>query len=1516
MCTIDKSLYPFRMSLLNRSDNYRTYGQIRKCNSSLDYDRQRRAASIYSTPESQSIRSCHSRESSVVSLSRKYRDMDLNLPSQYSTAVRSASSTPYSFLPPPPTINSEEEALISEHHARSAPLRMDSSRSASTNPSSYYGAGDELLEEPVEEQGGERIVWEYHQVILSRVPGYGFGIAVSGGRDNPHFTNGDASIAISDVLKSGPAEGKLLINDRVISANNISLENVDYATAVQVLRDSGQTVHLVVKRRVVLPPNTSSNESHSLRVSLSRRGKKEDFGVILGCRIYVKEIISGSSADKDGTLKEGDFVHKINSTPLDGLSLKEARKLVESTKDKLDLILKRGDPFTSTQKKNIANLTNGGYSVKGDFYNNTNHQIPEAEPPKNSYPAQNLYVQPPSRSTVYQQHDEKNNLLRASQETHHFSNGSGLPPRPPPTDDESTDSSNLVYSSSSPLIHETPVSSVYYNTRTRNINHISTRNDSNAHYYHFKRPAVEYGTTLHRRNEEDKTALSERPSNTNINNNNNPNATNNNNTGTNANNLPYPRYISFQKAGSVGIRLTGGNDVGIFVTAVQPGSPASQKGLQPGDKILKVNDMDMKGVTREEAVLFLLSLQDTIDLIAQYRKEEYDSIVSLQRGDSFYIKAHFSYEIPEKNEMSFRKSDVFHVVDTLHNGVVGAWQVFKMDPFMSGLSRSSSSDQQVIKGVIPNKGRAEEIATQQFNAAKKEQNQSEQAKGNGGGSFFRRKREKSHRRSKSLGKRIKDTLWSTRESPAAPLEVPNVYPVMRYSRGFSADRILQRKSRKCLSDINVLSRIITDHWEDLVWSESMSKFPAYERVSLRHPGFPRPVVIFGPVADLARERLLRDYPSKFACPQDSSDDVSKNKSGIVRLSGIREIMDRRKHALLDVTPNAVDKLNYAQFYPIVIFVRADSKQTIKDCRTGVPKKAHLSSKKLFEQCQKLEKLWGHVFTGTLNLSNDNWYTKLTDLIDKQQTAPIWMSETKPDESFSDDFLFPMTSRLSYTSSPESDGEFCGDPETPKVNRAVPEVPHDGEDGRLTRSNSDSNLVSSSSNKESSDHHPLMGPINSANSNSNASANTNTNGGIPNYNAPINCAVDSPVKSGNGNIKQQHEMNSNTATKRDLYGGFRRSQVNESIDDLPLPPHPNHSSSSTSSSSPQNPSNANVKHGMSNMGGPELPPKIDRLKKPSRRTTEDSSSLDRNAHVRDMKMSAYDHNGGTIYDTYKSLDNEMMTQKSTSSLQIPHESSRHTRAVSQDPNATYRRQYSNGYDVAPKYNGNSQQQPPLSSSNKSNGYDSKYRYADYKPVPPPKTASYKPIPPPKPKSYPRTQSQPPSIEGNYMNSGPYSNNYTNNRQSTGYDDGDSNNTGFDSGHGSSLDRDYYGTTATNGNGVNTNNNHINSGGLSSSNNNNNNANANNANNNGSMGMMNGLSRQHQYYYNIPNSSGNTNGNNSGSSPKRNGGDGLDLSNREYRGSAFELYKKPLSSCPPPPSTSQAANYFNGHTTIGR
>ncbi|KAK1132753.1 hypothetical protein K0M31_014131 [Melipona bicolor] len=713
-------------------------------------------------------------------------------------------------------------------------------------------------------QNGDR-GWEVHHVTVTRVPGYGFGIAVSGGRDNPHFTNGDPAIAISDVLKAGPAEGKLQVNDRIISANGISLEGADYGAAIRVLRDSASTVLLVVKRRA--SSNSSGNLGNSTlqshRLTLTRNNKKDDFGIVLGCRLYVKEV----TRDNTG-VKPGDVLTRIGSVATDNMSLKEAKKLMDQCKDRLSIVVTRDNSCCYVQQQ--------AKSETGEYLSGTT-----------SYSSQNLYVPPPTRQPI----EDKSNLVPRGRTRGPLMDVSLSqldlpatptvdPPRPPPPRPED-----------------------YYSTRRQLYDEDLSRN---------KLP------------------------------------------------MPDPRFITFQKEGSVGVRLSGGNETGVFVTAVQAGSPASLQGLQPGDKILKINDMDMKGVTREEAVLFLLSLQEQIDLIVQHRRQEYDQVVASGKGDSFHIKTHFHYEQPQKGEMSFRSGDVFHVVDTLHNGVVGSWQVFRI----------GRNNQEVQKGIIPNKARAEELATAQFNATKKEMSASESR-----GSFFRRRRS-SHRRSKSLSR---------------------------------------------------------DHWDDVVFSDSVSKFPAYERVILRHPGFVRPVVLFGPVADLAREKLLKDFPDKFTSPQMENqldDNIGKNtkSSGIIRLSAIREVMDRGKHALLDITPNAVDRLNYAQFYPIVIFLKAETKQIIKEMRAGIPKSAHKSSKKLLEQCQKLDKIWGHIFSAVITLTTpEAWYRKLRELIDRQQQGLLWMSQTKPEEALSDDFLFPMTSRLSYASSPESDLELSPAP---------------------------------------------------------------------------------------------------------------------------------------------------------------------------------------------------------------------------------------------------------------------------------------------------------------------------------------------------------------------------------------------------------------------------------------------------------------------------------------------------------
>ncbi|XP_044740428.1 tight junction protein ZO-1 isoform X3 [Chrysoperla carnea] len=880
--------------------------------------------------------------------------------------------------------------------------------------------------------------WEYRQVTVTRVPGYGFGIAVSGGRDNPHFSSGDPSIAVSDVLTQGPAERLLQVNDRILSVNGISLQNVDYATAVQVLRDSGDTVVLSIKRRV----SSQSNHQHShsatysltsptqnVKITLTKNSKKEDFGIVLGCKLFIKEISSKTRDQLSMTnqhLMEGDFITKLNNTNCNDLmSLKEAKKIIDGCKDKINIYVARDGAVGGVMHQPQSSISTTG--AVNNYYNKGEDLFV----PNQSYSNQNLYVQPPTR--------------HSHQHTTSY------------TEENAEDKSNLV-----------PRGGRLRGPLNDNVNLSRELEAAVTNRQHSREPPrpppprpEDYYASRRQLYDEDPLL------------------------GKSKQTVLDARFIAFQKEGSVGIRLTGGNHSGIFVTAVQPGSPASLQGLQPGDKILKVNDMDMTGVTREEAVLFLLSLQDRIELIVQLCKDEYDAIVASQKGDSFYIKTHFHYESPVKGEMTFRSGDIFHVIDTLYNGVVGCWQVYRI----------GRNNQEVQKGIIPNKARAEELATAQFNATKKEMSANESR-----GSFFRRRRS-SNRRSKSLGK---------------------------------------------------------EHWDDILFSDSVSKFPAYERVVLRHPGFMRPVILFGPIADMAREKLLKDFPDKFISPQlengmDESQKPQKS-SHIIRLSAIRDVISTGKHALLDITPNAVERLNYAQLYPIVVFLKADSKIVIKQLRQGLPKSAHKSSKKLLEQCTRLDKVWSHVFGATITLSDssEHWYRKLREILDRQQANALWMSETKlrqdfisdiyfppppplprsasiyhryslgssslpnhyyrstsqshnnrraqimsfptnipppprnrccsvshyytpPEESLSDDFLFPMSSlRLSYASSPESDLEHSpGPPGASAVGGVMGSgaltTMNTSPSGRLTKASSDPSINLPSANSPPSDH---------------------------------------------------------------------------------------------------------------------------------------------------------------------------------------------------------------------------------------------------------------------------------------------------------------------------------------------------------------------------------------------------------------------------------------------------------------
>lgn len=107
-----------------------------------------------------------------------------------------------------------------------------------------------------------------------------------------------------------------------------------------------------------------------------------------------------------------------------------------------------------------------------------------------------------------------------------------------------------------------------------------------------------------------------------------------------------------------------------------------------------VNGRSLKGVTREEAVEYLMALEDEVVIHVDSSGEDFLQIKGGQMGDSFYIRysllssmycniilifrTHFAYQKRVRQEVGFHPGDIFHVTDTLVGGSVGHWQAIKV----------------------------------------------------------------------------------------------------------------------------------------------------------------------------------------------------------------------------------------------------------------------------------------------------------------------------------------------------------------------------------------------------------------------------------------------------------------------------------------------------------------------------------------------------------------------------------------------------------------------------------------------------------------------------------------------------------------------------------------------------------------------------------------------------------------------------------------------------------------------
>uniref|UniRef100_A0A8C3RIR5 Protein tyrosine phosphatase non-receptor type 13 n=1 Tax=Cyanoderma ruficeps TaxID=181631 RepID=A0A8C3RIR5_9PASS len=212
----------------------------------------------------------------------------------------------------------------------------------------------------------------------------GLGISVTGGV-NTSIRHG--GIYVKAIIPKGAAEadGRIEKGDRVLSVNGISLEGATHKQAVETLRNTGQVVHLLLEKGQLSgakahapvtpqctlphqvgqcdpqekPPTESSNAKdysfvtaeNTFEVKLLKNSSGLGFSFCrednltpeqLGSTIVrVKKLFPGQPAAESGQIEIGDVILKVNGASLKGLSQQEVISALRGTSPEVSLLLCR-----------------------------------------------------------------------------------------------------------------------------------------------------------------------------------------------------------------------------------------------------------------------------------------------------------------------------------------------------------------------------------------------------------------------------------------------------------------------------------------------------------------------------------------------------------------------------------------------------------------------------------------------------------------------------------------------------------------------------------------------------------------------------------------------------------------------------------------------------------------------------------------------------------------------------------------------------------------------------------------------------------------------------------------------------------------------------------------------------------------------------------------------------------------------------------------------------------------------
>ncbi|XP_013994690.2 disks large homolog 1 isoform X3 [Salmo salar] len=480
-----------------------------------------------------------------------------------------------------------------------------------------------------------------------------------------------------------------------------------------------------------------------------------------------------------------------------------------------------------------------------------------------------------------------------------------------------------------------------------------------------------------------------------------------------------PRKVVLHRgATGLGFNIVGGEDgEGIFISFILAGGPADLCGeLRKGDRLVSVNGVDLRSATHEQAAAALKNAGQTVTIVAHYRPEEYsrfeakihdlreqmmNSSISSGSGSlrtsqkrSLYVRVLFDYDktkdsgLPSQG-LNFKFGDILHVVNASDDEW---WQARQVTP--------EGEAEEV--GVIPSKRRVE----------KKERARLKTVKFNS----------KSRDRGQSLNDKRKKNLFSRKfpfyNKDASEQETSDV------------DQHVTSNASDSESSYQVFTGPPDPKFQD--WTRDRSSVNliggqeeyvlSYEPVSQQEVNYTRPVIILGPMKDRVNDDLISEFPDKFgSCvphttrPKrdyevDTRDyhfvvsreqmekDIQDHKfieAGQYNnhlygtsVQSVREVAEKGKHCILDVSGNAIKRLQLAQLHPIAVFIKPKSVENIMEMNKRLTEE---QSRKTFDRATKLEQEFTEHFTAIVQGDTlEEIYEQVKQIIEEQSGLFIWV----------------------------------------------------------------------------------------------------------------------------------------------------------------------------------------------------------------------------------------------------------------------------------------------------------------------------------------------------------------------------------------------------------------------------------------------------------------------------------------------------------------------------------------------